>query len=95
MLHVPREMSSEVVRAIQCEMVSFFFMYHSLLGFLFIILLKELRVLIRVFDVLWLFFYFDFCEFVSGKYQNKERPHNVREDLAYTFDSEQLYSMDS
>ena len=44
-------------------------MSHSLLGSLFIISLRVLRVLIRVFDVLWLFFYFDICEYVSGKYK--------------------------
>ena len=42
----------------------FFFIYHCLLGSLFILSLKVLRVLIRVFDVWWLFFYFDIFEFL-------------------------------
>ena len=41
-------------------------MSHTLLGSLFIISLTVLRVLIRVFDVLWLFFYFDICEYVTN-----------------------------
>ena len=62
MLHVPREMSSEVVQAIQSEMVSFFFFFFHVLFFTwfsfhnFAESITGTNRLIRVFDVLWFLF---------------------------------------